>query len=246
MIKSKNLMIERVSSEQDLVLQGFLSQVDRIKKILIWKKGKRCWTFVENFLDNLMRLSKEKNEIFCQYIFKGRFDKKNPNLNIKSTMVLGDEGGFYMLLNSVHPESEEQQIIEEAGVSKDFLNEKRDPKIWKLVLGERSFGKVRLALSIFGNASVDIGQLVCVKKSHSIGEEKNPRKKINTLGNVTDSCFEDYFVKNLNESVYSPKPLDMAILSSEKIENVHRKAYLVMLKYGILSFKLSLRINSKT
>jgi hypothetical protein len=31
-----------------------------------------------------------------------------------------------------------------------------------------------------------------------------------------------------NQSVYAPKPLDMAILSSREIDDRHRKAYLVM------------------
>ena len=44
-------------------------------------------------------------------------------------------------------------------------------------LGKGAFGKVRLALSIFGNLKVDIGQLICVKKSLAIGDEKNAKKK---------------------------------------------------------------------
>jgi serine/threonine protein kinase len=62
----------------------------------------------------------------------------------------------------------------------------------------------------------------------AIGDEKNAKKKTNTLRNINDSCFEDFFVKKLNESVYAPKPLDMAILSNKNIESRHRKAYLMM------------------
>jgi serine/threonine protein kinase len=221
------IKIEGLPSQQDLVLLRFLTQIENFKKILIWKTGRNCWVYVEKVLDNLLKLKKNKPEIFFQSVMRGRFDK-DPSLSINSSLIIGDEGGLFLLLNSIRPKSEEEQLIEEAGVSEEYLNEKRNAESSKVILGEGSFGKVRLALSIFGNLKVDIGQLVCVKKSFSIGEAKDFRKKTNTLGNITDSCFEDFFVKKLTEAVYAPKSLDMAILSNKYIKDSHRKAYLVM------------------
>ena len=98
------------------------------------------------------------------------------SLPIKSSLIIEDEGGPFLLLNRVNPESQEQKILQETGVSKEFLNEKRNPRTSKVIPGKGEVGKVRLAFSILGSLKVDIGQLVCVKKFIWIGNEKILRK----------------------------------------------------------------------
>ena len=89
-------------------------------------------------------------------------------------------------MNSIIPESPEEKVVLTSGVSKDFLNDKRD-KDQKVVLGKGAFGKVRLALSIFENQIVDIEQLICVKKSLHIGKKINNKTPPITQASITDS-----------------------------------------------------------
>lgn len=164
-----------------------------MKKALIWKSGKLCFKYVEKVLDSVLELKNKNEKMFIQCLKQSRFDKLK-ELKSEFSLVLGEEGGLYLLLNSVEADSEEESIIKEAGVTEEFLEEKRIASTKKIILGQGAFGKVRLALSIFGNTMVDISQLVCVKKSLRIGEKKNTKLKTNTLANITDSCFEDFFV----------------------------------------------------
>ena len=48
--QSDIFIIDRTPTEQNLFLQHFLGQIFNIKKMLIWKTGKKFWEYVESVL----------------------------------------------------------------------------------------------------------------------------------------------------------------------------------------------------
>jgi len=160
----------------------------------------------------------------------GRFDKKKIGTGESFTMIVGDEGGLFLLMNSVSPNSRFEKIILDSGVSEKYLKEKRDVVNNKVIIGQGGFGKVRLALSVLGNQIVDIGQVVCIKKSRAIGDTES--KDTSFLRDIVNSALEDFFTRRLNASIYAPVPLDMSIINNSNFKNPndskHRKGYLIM------------------
>ena len=112
-------------------------------------------------------------------------------------------GGLYWLIHKINENSIEEKIVKESKVSWEFIKSYMDNEK-RLILGKGSFGKVRLALCIFGNGNVDIGELICVKKSIKSERFKDLREK-------TLNVFEDFLAKKIFDSIYAPKPLDIAI-----------------------------------
>jgi hypothetical protein len=211
--------------EENLLVNGFLQRLESVSQALIWRGSKMSEKLAESAIKAIFSLSKTNPKKFNESLMKGRFERKD--LNIEGSLVLGDEGGIYMLINSAPPGSINEAIILEAGVPEEFLKEKRGEALDKVTLGEGSFGKVRFALSVLGDRNVDIGHVICVKKSQAIVKEAK-RERRNSLASVSDSTLEDFFAIKLNESIFAPKPLDMAILTNKLNKENHRKGYLFM------------------
>ena len=169
-------------------------------------------------MKKLENLYKEEKESFDKSLMMGRFV-----INLENgktyTLIMGDEGGLFLLINSVPKESIEEKIILDSGVTEEYLQEKRTQED-KIVIGKGAFGAVKFALSVFGDRNVDIGQLVCVKKSSKISEKK-------PLSKIIDSVFDDYLARKL-EAIHTPKVLDMAIVTNPLVAEGHRKGYVFM------------------
>jgi hypothetical protein len=203
------------------MIKGFFNKITIIKNALIWKHKTATVKYVEFIIGLLETQSERDQESFKKNLKKGRFE--NMDKKIKGALILGDDGGLYLLLNYAAEKSLEEEIILVSRVPKEFLNEKRN-KDNKIILGKGAFGSVGLALSIFGDEKVDICQLVCVKK-YKMSKEKGKEKGLN---DITSSVFEDYLAKKLNDSIYAPVALDMAITTNELIDEKHRESYLFM------------------
>ena len=55
--------MERMPSEDELIFQKLLNQIEYIKNILIWKTGRKGWDYVETVLNNLLKLKEERSAL---------------------------------------------------------------------------------------------------------------------------------------------------------------------------------------
>ena len=85
--------------------------------------------------------------------------------------MIGDEGGFYMLLNSLN--EQDKLIIKDSGqIPDEFLKEKIDKTnlknkkgLDKLIIGSGGFGIVKFALTLTSSGALEAGRLICIKKT---------------------------------------------------------------------------------
>ena len=99
-------------------------------------------------------------------------------------------------------------------------------------MGKGAFGTVRPALCVIGNEEVDIGKLLCVKKSSVLERTTKEVTHERTTKQVTHceiirNVFNDFLGKKLG-FVNTPTPFDMSIIANKIVRNKHRKAYLFM------------------
>ena len=128
---------------------------------------------------------KADKELFLEYLKLGRINKtflgtiEIDNYKLTPTLILGDEGGLYWLLNSFEQNSFEEQIIKKCGVQLEYIQKRRKKSkdVKKIIIGEGGFGRVRLCLGIFKLADVDVGQVLCVKKSRKDKKDKRWKDK---------------------------------------------------------------------
>ena len=96
-------------------------------------------------------------------------DKKE--FGIPHSIKIGDEGGLYLLLNSLS--EEEKKIIEDLGqITEGFLeekisktNKKNKKGFDKVVIGRGGFGIVKLAFTLTSSVALDVGKIICIKKT---------------------------------------------------------------------------------
>lgn len=118
-------------------------------------------------------------------VFNGRLDKKLAK-NLQHSVIFGDDGGLYLLLNSLC-EREKLLFLETGELSAEYLSSfpvNSEKNTYKIVIGKGSFGTIRLALPLTRNesessATLRPGQLICVKKtSHNREKIKNRQGKV--------------------------------------------------------------------
>lgn len=135
-----------------------------------------------------------------------RFDKRKFDLFLSHSIILGADNGIYALLNTF---SEPEQIL-------FFLDSLINPDMidlimkgqGKVVIGEGSFGKIRMAIAILPNNKTDTslmgGNIICVKKAGS-KDLKSPKGILD----IWDSTWNNYCSMAFLEEV--PEIFDMKI-----------------------------------
>ena len=101
-----------LSSSENLK-SDFLKRVEDVLNLLAWKKESQINKLTKEILLSLKTLAKEKEAVFIKSLQLGRFDKTICNL--KYTLIVGDDAGLYLLMNTI-PEENEKILTEERDV----------------------------------------------------------------------------------------------------------------------------------
>ena len=204
---------------------------DEVRRQRSLRQGKKeIFIFMENHLNKILSFNPDE-EVFKKAILTGRFDKKI--LGMEHTIILGEDGGWYILINSLTTE-EENMVIAEVDESKTFQEylklkmaphqEKQDQQ--KLVIGTGSFGKIRLGVALIvsersrdGDSSLMCGEIICMKKS---ADSKNATRD---TFNMRIAVWNDYASEIVGRNILSPEIYDMGIICSTVVDTKHNKAY---------------------
>lgn len=173
--------------------------------------------FSTKLLGGLSSILENSDEIdVMDFIILCRFDKGKYKL--PQTVIIGDDGGLYGLLNSADAKS--KQLLENI-TSQGYLADKTkgQNKLGqdKIVIGKGGFGTVRFAVSLSEEKATKSGDIICIKKSKNLGQVD--------LENVQNSTLSDYLSDQFADFVRAPKIYDMAIINTFK-HNKHDKGYI--------------------
>ena len=187
-------------------------ELEGLKENLMGEYLKNILVEIKKVLEEAMKRPDGK---LAKEVVLGRL-QKNAESGIKHSVIFGDNGGLYLLLNSVT--KEEKCLLEKAGeISQDYgknwkkkkSNEKKSE--YKIVIGKGTFGKIRLALALTRNPlipSMYAGQIVCVKKT------RNASKL--SLKRIRENCWNDYSSGEISKYIYSPIIYDLKIMWNRK------------------------------
>jgi len=193
--------------------------------------------FTKKILKTLLNYIHEKNEeidenTLKKSIISGRFDKKDFN-GLSHTVVLGDDGGFYALLNSI-TKKEKMLLLESGDISEEYFNglkqKAKSKEGTKIIIGQGTFGKIRLCIAVSTNLKSHIiktGQIICVKKTSHINQilKHKPKYPV-TFQDIRKNAWNDYSVDEIGNSIFSPSLYDMKIIElNSEIDEKHIKGY---------------------
>lgn len=160
-----------------------------------------------------------------QAVVSGRVDKEFFR-KTKHTIILGDDGGLFLLLNSIT--LEEEKLFLEKMMGKEYVRGKEKQGSAKLVIGKGGFVKVRFALNLIQTETLAPNTVICVKKTSTLDVLENEIGKLG-IEEITDNVLSDDFTRNISSFVYSPKVLDVAFLPGAGFcTGEHLKGYIMM------------------
>ncbi len=107
---------------------------------LVWNKKS---IYFLNYADKILRklYTNMKDKDLLDLLVKGRIPKGS---EFDRSIIVGDDGGLYLLLNSLN--NEDIEALKPI-VGEDYLKDKIHEEN-KAIIGEGGFGKVRFALSL--------------------------------------------------------------------------------------------------
>ena len=143
------------------------------------------FTYINEFL-NLLTCSSEK-QIILESLLNSRFDKRSFQSYLTHSIIFGADEGIYLLLNTIS-KKEQKSLLLDSHVNHEIMsliiNENG-----KIVIGEGSFGKIRMAMALVPNkkshSSLIGGNIICMKKAGS-------KKKNKTQLEIYESTWNDY------------------------------------------------------
>ena len=94
------------------IIKSLKEDISKTKEILLWRGDSKLNKFVKETLDTLDKIldDKDKRDKIEKSITSDRFDKKA--LGLENTIIYGEDGGLYLLLNSANETQE--AILEES------------------------------------------------------------------------------------------------------------------------------------
>jgi len=167
-------------------------------------------------------------KILLTCVLSHRFDKWA--LNLPHTIISGEDGGFFYLLNS--PSEEEINLLKNEEIPADYLQKiTLDSTTNKMVIGEGGCGKIRLSIALTinesarnGEITMHIGEILCVKKSKHVGYIEDDEEI--TINEVRMNVWNDYFVGGLAKYLHSPNVYDILQVDlCDTPEKLHKKGY---------------------
>jgi len=203
--------------------------IDEIQRQRFLRQGKKeIFSLMEKSLLKILSFKTTNESLFKLAILTGRFDKMD--FDLKHTIIVGEDGGWYILMNSITNE-EKEMIIDEVDSSKTFQeylqqkiqkNDGKKPNEYKIIIGKGSFGKIRLGIALIvteksrtGESSLICGEVICLKKSR----DDNFSLKI--------AVWNDYVSDTVGKNIHSPEIYDMTIICSCKVNDDHNKGYAI-------------------
>ena len=224
---------------KEVILQAFQIEIDKALSRLAWWPSTILTDLAKQTLQNLhYHFNGERsNNLLSQAMLVGRFDKDN--FGLKNTLILGEDGGLFLLLNRLTKEQQEEMVKENI-VTEAYLKDKIQPKDEgrgvsqgdKVIIGQGGFGKVKFALSLFGSKKGP-GEIICVRKTRNF-KQLTPKHEVfivSALHLATEATLADYFARTVAEKVSAPQIFDLAIVATNEHQEVsltHQKAYLMM------------------
>lgn len=158
-------------------------------------------------------------------LLSGFFGKKIIK-NLPHSVIMGEDGGFFLLLNSAN--DEELNILKQNKIEESYLKNitKRSSSASqlqnKLVIGQGTFGKIRVCLALSGNEKSNLlkaGDLVCCKKTDHF--QKKKRNSTVSMNSIRTNCWSDYSIGIIGESVYAPDVYDLMI--AEPLQGLEKR-----------------------
>ena len=180
-------------------------------------------------LFNILEDNDNKSENVKEAVLSGRFEKKNHPNRLSHSIIVGDDGGIFALMNSISDE-EKLMILEAGQIQNDYApvaNAKNVDNRFKIKIGEGSFGKIRLCVALTKNETSETmkpGQIVCVKKTAHF--KKMIRKTAFNYIDIREHTWNDYSVGDVGRLIFSPAVYDMKIIDLyPSIPIEHLKGY---------------------
>ena len=189
--------------------------------------------YLSKSLDSIIQTIKKKDkDLIVKSILSHRFEKKI--FDLPHTIISGEEGGLYFLLNSVT--NEEIQIMKTDEISQNYLEKiTLDSKKNKMVIGEGGCGKIRLSIALTlnelsknGEISMHIGDIICVKKTRCVGFKFDGNEEEDGLliEEIRANVWNDYSTGNLAKYLHSPNVYDVLQIDlCNPIDKIHKKGY---------------------
>lgn len=238
-----NSLLEKVKDalrEEGYTCTAEVHSLVRKKTICFKKTIKEGHALYRKFrVDNLVKFreilqtacesaQKMKEVADCAKI--GRFSKaKFPQLPY--TVILGTDGGVYMLMNTLPPHDLAIVLEEDKdGSLEEYLSHKvekeknaeaqqntQENPNKKIVIGAGTFGKIRIGFPLIEsvNSKIGFGEIICVKKTADLDTV--------TESEMRKCALNDYTSDEISKFVHSPDVYDVNILLSE--DKTHSKGY---------------------
>jgi serine/threonine protein kinase len=204
---------------EDEFIKWFTDKIKESLEYLVWKpQNLQSTRYTQEILNKMQYFCSTTKEDFLKYALTGRFDKHS--LNIDNTIILGEDGGLYILVNSVNHITKpilKELVSDEYLDDKTVINTETKHRIKdKIAIGSGAFGKVRFALSLF-DAKSKPGDVICVKKIY-------PREE----GEITKDSLNAYLIEETTKAVIPPVILDIAYINEPLDIDKHKKGYVFM------------------
>ena len=222
------LDIKKNEENIQIICQYYSDYIDNeSQKAKLSKEKESIMKYRIKLLEKLLEILEKpfKNEkIIQEAILYGRFDKRCFS-ELPHSIIIGDDGGFYVLMNSID-DKERDMILEGGMISETYIkNWPMNEAKYKVLIGEGSFGKIRLAFVLINNKTSEtmrVGQIICVKKTDYFQktleiDEILGKKRIFTYYEIMTNTWSDYSVGDVAELIYSPSVYDMKIIEDSSI-----------------------------
>mgnify|MGYP000859612344 CR=1 FL=1 len=235
--------------QKDTIFKAVQSEIDKSRAQMIWLGSNSLLQTAKNALEKLSECCRDEScrADLMEAFISGRIDKVK--FGLSHSLILGEDGGFYLLLNRLTKDQQEDMITGNI-VTRTFLQdkiskqkpkderaeqaEKKKQDLYgeKVIIGKGGFGAVKFAVSLFNHKGTSPGDVICIKKSRNFTIlSSNGGMMYSSLQQATEATIEDYFASSIAEKVYAPQIFDLAIVSSQSAyegETDHRKGYLMM------------------
>ena len=235
--------------KEDAILRAVQNEINIALEQMIWLGSNSLTQTAKKVLEKLSQLCLEESSRadVIEALLSGRFDKSK--FGLSHSLVLGEDGGLYLLLNRLTKENQKDMITESI-VTKAYLKDKihaqkaKDEKAEKeekrkhdlygekVIIGKGGFGSVKFAMSLFRHNGTSPGDVICIKKTRNFTTlSSNGGMMYSALQQATEATIEDYFASGIADKVYAPQIFDLAIISHQSAyegETDHRKGYLMM------------------
>lgn len=223
-----------------LPFMDYLQNIEIIRKYLLADIEKELYSLQMTKSQNEKKIKGDSNLLYRETILKsiftilsssdsktqeavliGRMDKTQFE-GLSHSVIIGEDGGFYSLLNHI-TEEEEELLLQSEEMEVEFLKNLKQAQSngsFKLIIGKGSFGIIRLCLVLTRNETSNTmkpGQIACVKKTAFNGKNLNNREV--EMSEIRENVWNDYSVGEVGRAIFSPAVYDLKIVETAFYKN---------------------------